>query len=279
MVDIRALLNQLATQEQELLTRQFLAPCVRGGRVRTQLDGLVYAFWPEPRDFQGWGIFQPTDTKTATLLEPASLDCIEAYLQPFEVFRLLLARSLRERTWLAFPANRSDMQQRLGWAKPIPVHLVAAGVAFDTIVARYDGRSFWFERSDRRADPLPSEALRQAFRERLRPEDLQGKGIAPEMRAAYDLATQHLEAFSATSRDERRLRAALKTGGGELQHFSDREDYWQVEWTAADGQRHASAIAKSDLTVMSAGICLSGRDRDFDLQSLVGVVENQEDWD
>lgn len=40
--------------------------------------------------------------------------------------------------------------------------------------------------------------------------------------------------------------------------------------------RHTSAIAKADLTVVSSGICLSGRDRDFDLQSLVGVIEHQE---
>ena len=39
--------------------------------------------------------------------------------------------------------------------------------------------------------------------------------------------------------------------------------------------RMDEAIAKSELTVVSAGICLSGRDRDFDLQSLVGVVERQ----
>ena len=39
------------------------------------------------------------------------------------------------------------------------------------------------------------------------------------------------------------------------------------------GRSRTSAIAKSDLTVMSAGVCLAGGDRTFDLQSLVGVVQ------
>ena len=279
MVDIHALLDRLEIAEQALLTRRFLAPCVRGGRVRTRLSGLVCTFRPQPRSFQGWGIFQPRDAKTAKLLKTAEIAEIEGYLRQFEVFRFFLVRSLQNKTWLAFPANLGDMQQRLGWAKPVPVHLVAAGVAFEPITARYDGRSFWFESSDRRADPQIGDALGRAVQARVLPKDLHLKGLTPEMRATYELVTQNLAAFSPTATDERRLRAALKLGGGTLQHFRDREAYWQVEWTAPDGRLHASAISKSDLTVMSAGICLSGRDRDFDLQSLVGVVENQEDWD
>ena len=34
-------------------------------------------------------------------------------------------------------------------------------------------------------------------------------------------------------------------------------------------------VSKRDLTVISSGICLSDRDRDFDLQSLVGVIEKR----
>ena len=100
------------------------------------------------------------------------------------------------------------------------------------------------------------------------------------MRAVYALAAQQDAAFQAVlqpHRDEERLQAALRLAGGTLREFRDRGDFWLVEWTTRDGERHTSAIGKRDLTVISAGICLSGGDRAFDLQSLVGVVERQ--WD
>lgn len=87
----------------------------------------------------------------------------------------------------------------------------------------------------------------------------------------YELATRQIEGFTQPQQDEKQLRKALQMGGGELNQFHDRSDYWTVDWTTVDGVRHSSAIAKTDLTVVSSGICLSGRDRDFDLQSLVRV--------
>jgi hypothetical protein len=76
-------------------------------------------------------------------------------------------------------------------------------------------------------------------------------------------------------RDEDRLRNALELGGGRMHNYTDRGEYYLVEWRTGNGQRHTSAIAKADLTVISSGICLSGRDRHFDLQSLVGVIEKR----
>jgi hypothetical protein len=63
-----------------------------------------------------------------------------------------------------------------------------------------------------------------------------------------------------------------------LRQHQDRGDYWLVTWATPDGEVHTSAIAKHDLTVLSAGICLSDRDTDFDLASLVGVMRDRPDW-
>ncbi|NJK70559.1 MAG: hypothetical protein HC941_32340 [Microcoleus sp. SU_5_3] len=275
MTDIRKILNQLATQEAKLLDTQFLAPCVRRGRVRTKAGGMVYTFQPKPRNFEGWGIFQPVNEKIAQVVDEPNLPQMAEYLQLLVPMRLQLAHVLQGQTWLAYPVNESDAQQRTGFVKPVPVHLVTEGSQFEPIVARWDGHSWWFEEIDRRADPLPSEELRAALKKLTFAQEIRFKGMTPEMRIVYELVTQNLKDFDPKFLDEKRLQRALKMGGGELQEFRDRDDYWLVEWTSRTGERHSSAIAKNDLTVISAGICLSGEDRNFDLQSLVGVVEDR----
>jgi hypothetical protein len=70
---------------------------------------------------------------------------------------------------------------------------------------------------------------------------------------------------------ERRLREALEHAGATLRDFAERGDVYSVSYTV-DGQRHTSIVGKADLGVQTAGICLSGEDRKFDLHSLVGVL-------
>jgi hypothetical protein len=218
--------------------------------------------------------------------------------------RLRLTRALSGQTWLAYPANEGDMRQRWGVVRPVAVHLVTEGTAFEQVIARCTGGTWWFDEVDRRSDPLVAEQLREALRAVTPSEGVRFKGITPEMRAVYDLAAQQDEHFLERRRavaerawrddqqqrgsdtrtcqrsagDEARLRRALHTGGGELHDYSDRGEYWLVEWMTRNGERHTSAIAKGDLTVVSSGVCLSNRDRDFDLQSLVGVIEKGT-WD
>ncbi|MDZ8239651.1 MAG: hypothetical protein RMZ69_21300 [Nostoc sp. ChiQUE01a] len=276
MTNIFKLINQIANAEAQLCDTQFIAPCVKGGRVHTRVAKMVYTFRPKPSKFEGWGIFQPVDEKTATVVEEADLPQIAEYLQHFPQIRLRLAHQLRGQTWLAYPVNEADVRQRLQVVKPIAIHLVTEGIIFDQIIARWNGQSCWFEEIDRRTDPAIVETLQSAVKQLIPVEELQFKGITPEIRTVYELATGRIEGFHRPQQDEKRLRKALQIGGGELKQFYDRGDYWTVDWTTADGVRHSSAIAKTDLTVISSGICLSGYDRDFDLQSLVGVIEQQE---
>jgi hypothetical protein len=67
------------------------------------------------------------------------------------------------------------------------------------------------------------------------------------------------------------LRGALEHAGAELKNYVERHDVYTVTYEV-DGQWHVSAVAKKDLSVQVAGICLSGEDQNFDLQSLVGVI-------
>ncbi|MDY6783339.1 MAG: hypothetical protein SW833_12490 [Cyanobacteriota bacterium] len=291
MTDIHKLLGKIAAEEAQLHDTEFLAPCIGGGKVRASVVKMVRTFTPEPRDFEGWGIFQPLNPQVARVIDEPTLPQLAQYLNLLQPLRLHLIYPLRGQSWLAYPVNESDMQQRFGMVRPIPVHLATEGGAFEPIIARFDGTACWFEESDRRADPQPAQLLREGLRTEAAPENIRFAGMTPEMRTAYDLAWQQTDTGRRqrpvrdrprrrqreTDREEGRLRDALRQGGGELREFRDRGEFWQVEWTTADGEFHSSAIDKNDLTVVSSGICLSGRDRDFDLQSLVGVIE-QSEW-
>ncbi len=279
MMDIHALLQQLADQEAKAMSTEFMAPCLKGGSIRTRVQSLVLSFRPQPDDFEGWGIFRPVSLTQALLVEVADDIQIMEYLGYLTPMRWFLASLVQSSTWLAYPINESEAQHRWGQVQPSLIHLVSEGNRFEQIVARWDGCHWWFEALDRRADPLIAETLREQFKAFIHPETLKFKGLTPEMRTTYTLACQHHQALREQlqhQRDQQRLQQALQMGGGELQTFRDRDDFWQLEWRTLDGSLHTSAISKADLTVIGAGICLSGQDRDFDLQSLVGVIEQSE---
>jgi hypothetical protein len=261
---ITSLIREMAKAESALAGTRFVAPCVQGGRIRARVAGLVKTFRPEPATFSGWGVFRPVTEKKAKVEEEAAFPLVASYLRLLPMLRLILARRLRHACWLAYPANESDAAQRFGIEEPVRVHLVEGAAPLDPILARFDGSAWWFEDLDRRADPTIAFALRQRLQQSIEPSKVRVPGLVPEMRAAYGIA------FRGSTKH--RLGESLRRAGGKLEDLTDHGDYWVIEWLTNDGQRHTSAVEK-DLTVRSAGICLSGRERDFDLQSLVGVME------
>jgi hypothetical protein len=264
-------LNRLAAVEQQFLAGEFLAPVVRGGAVQVRIAGVLCRLKVEPADFEGWGVFRPRSHTDAELVRPARLTERQRYLELFPLVRLILTDRQGE-AWLALPAHQADTRFRI--AGLVPVRLVEDAQLFEVIHSRFDGSQFWFAGSDPRWDPGTAAYLRQALDQMTKPDALSRPGLTAEERTAY--ALNYEQRFQASeegqrSREEGRLRQALAHAGAELKDYRERDDVYTVTYEV-DGQRHVSAIAKHDLSVQVAGICLSGEDENFDLQSLVGVI-------
>lgn len=125
---------------------------------------------------------------------------------------------------------------------------------------RFEGRSFDSTEGQLGVQPRASE---QELKERLaRRFDVNLESFRPHV-------VDRTERGDTIVRPEDELRGTrflapcVRGGTVRLREFHDRGEYWQVEWTADSGYVHTSAIEKRDLTVISAGICLSGLDRDF----------------
>ena len=276
---------RLAAAEESFLRSEFLAPVLRGQGVQVRIAGVRCRLRVEPAEFQGFGVFAPLSHKAARLVRPAGMRERRQYLELFPAISFVLcAREPGEQgNGLALPANRGD--SRLQVEGLVPLRLVEEVELFDTVRARFDGARFWFDELDSRTDPGSAAYLREALARAAPPAMLERPGLTAGQREAYaavfderarqererEQRRRERETRDARASGERRLRDALEHAGAQFRDFADRGDVYRVTYTV-DGQRHTSVVSKADLTVQTAGICLSGEDRNFDLNSLVGVL-------
>lgn len=287
--NVLAALDQLAGAERAFVGQHLLAPVLRGGEVLVRLAGARCALRVAPRDFTGWGVFEAVGFRDARLLRPATLAERARFLRLLPALGLVLVRR-DGNVWRAVPAQRSDARFWIDGA--VPVELADDVDRFDTARARFDGGRFWFEAADPRTDPGAARYLREALEQDVRPAALARPGLTPEQRQAYATeiawrldearlrrqAEQNRQAAEATARvgeQERRVREALAHAGAGLRDLVERGDVYRVTYEV-DGRRHTSLVNRHDLTVRTAGICLSGQDSNFDLASLVGVLREGE---
>jgi hypothetical protein len=260
-------LGRLAAAEEAFVKNEFLAPMVEGGQVHVRIAGVVCRFRSTPRRFTGWGVFRPTAAGAARLVRSATLAERQSYLDLLPRVRLLLCSRDGGR-WLARPAHRGD--HRLPAQADIAVFLVEEAQVFDVVEGRFDGNNSWFERLDPRHDPAMAAYLREKLAELTPASQLRRKSLSAEERDVYDIRLQ-AELKAQRDRVEDRLRGALAHAGATFQSCLERDDSYRVEFTVGR-RKHVSVVAKKDLAVQVAGICLSGQDRKFDLHSLVGVL-------
>jgi len=295
-MSIYDLLDSLESEERKFLETEFLAPVLPGGQVRVRIAGLVCTLRVTGEFEPGWAILKPQSMDRARVVSRPSLQQVRDYLALFPAVRLLLvSRASRApstgpgQAWLAIPAHRGD--RRFEIEGPVRVHLVAGAEPFQRIIARFDGTLFWFQEVDRRRSPAIAAYLREELDAGTRPTDLHKPTLTAEEREAYRLVQQAADALrreraqqqrthvrtqrnaEVIQRDptKERLAGALAHAGAELTSYIEQGDAYTVAFVV-DGQARRTIVSKGDLTVLSAGICLSGQDQRFDLQSLVGVL-------
>ena len=265
------LLEALAAAEERAFAAEFLAPMTRGGTVQVRIAGIVCRLRVSPAEFEGWGVFGSTSATQARLVRPAGLQERRRYLDLLPLLRVIIC--LRdEGRWYGIPANRAV--SRFGIEGLIPVRLVEEAEPFEVLLTRFDGAQCWYDGPDARRDPGMAAYLRESLARMVEPGQLDRPGLTAEERAAYLVGYgPRLLAEKESRRDrvEERLREALSHAGAEFRGYQEIADAYRVVYDV-DGRRRVTVVARDDLSVQVAGICLSGKDRRFDLQSMVGVL-------
>jgi hypothetical protein len=274
-LDPLAMIAKLAAEEERVLSTPFVAPVVPGGQVAVQVHGIAYRMTVDDPRFEGWAILKSSANKRATVCSAPTLEQIKNYLSYLPRFRIVLLEEFNGQLW-GLQASTADTRVQI--SAPISVHLAQRVGKFETICARFDGATFWFESADRGRDPAIARAMRDALHSNVEPDKLHIPGVVPQERVAYRMLWIRKNPQSgglirqSPQTDADRIGSALNHAGAQLDGFwSDGVDRVSVRYIV-DGNVHVSTIRPSDLGVISAGICLSGQDQNFDLTSLVGVM-------
>ncbi|MBV7327329.1 hypothetical protein KFU94_03545 [Chloroflexi bacterium TSY] len=268
---IHNILNKMQTAETDFLQTEFMAPILPNGQVRVRIAGLVSALKVVGEPTARWAILKPLNMQQAHIVGKPSLRQIQDYLALFPAVRLLLIEK-DDDAWSALPAFQAD--ERFEFRGRICVQLVQSAQPFQRILARFDGTNFWFQEVDRRRNPAIATYLRDALTRQLAPKNLHKPTLTREERNAYRVVYQARKRAKRDKADDR-LADAVAHADAKLVSYLEHDDAYSGTFNV-DGRRHHTAVNKTDFSLLSAGICLSGEDHKFDLQSLVGVIREGE---
>lgn len=267
------LFDKLAAQESDFMNSQFMCPVTKGQPIRVRLAGVIMTLEVvRPKKFQGWGVFQALTPKTARLVRQANMTEQQAYLALFPTLQLILCRHNND-IWYGFPANQPA--QRFQIHGIVPVRLAEEVQLFEVIQARFDGNCCWFEGPANSHNPRTAQYLRESLQKFVQPDKLELPGLTKEETEAYQMAYwPALEADIEAKKDRKEewIKESLRRAGAQYRSYIERGNTFTVEYLV-DGDQHRTVVNKDTLAVQSAGICLSGGDSAFDLQSLVGVIK------
>lgn len=264
--------DKLAAEEAAFFNSQLFSPVLKGKPIRVRISGVIVNLSViKPKNFEGWGVFTPNSAKTASFVREPNMTEKQSYFNLFPALRLILCRRAKDH-WFGIPANQSDTRFKI--TGTVPIQLCTEVQMFDMVKVRFDGTNIWFEQIDPRHSLKNANYMRESVLKFLEAPKLELPGLTIEERDAYLIALNDAVAADAEAKrdkQEERIQKALALTGAKYQSYIERGDTFTIEFMVGR-ERHRSVVKKENLAVESAGICLAGTDRNFDLQSLVGVI-------
>jgi len=287
-MDIGSLMSKMKALDHDLLTTEFIAPYI-GGPIITRIAGIVYTFspyrmsrnrnaYPWPKTDHGIFRWKPIDTKRAIAQPTGRLAYHEyrKFLEHFPILKVIVIRR-HEGQWLTVPWNAEEVYTRFGIGGVLPVYLCDRVERFDVVNVAFTPELIYMDRARLSAGWL-RELKRTCSGEQLPADPYNVPGLPPEGRTALDYLLKRDEELK-IALEEQRIRTALGHMDAELVSYMDQGPNQLVVRWKYRGIEYRTVVQKDNLEVVSAGICLSGQDRKFDLTSIVSVMrERQDRW-
>jgi hypothetical protein len=233
-------LQKLAQQEQDFLKTQFLSPVLKNQPIAVRIADIICRFSIKPKNFEGWGVFRPTSFSTATSVRKANKIERSEYLKLFPVFRFALAYQHND-IWYGCLACDDD---RLNISGFVPIRLTEEVQRFQTVTARYDGNTFWFDRIMNSSLRVSTE-LRTALADLTKPKELTIRGLTKVEYYLYHEIYNYELAKQQKSKEDL-MKEALSRGGASYISHVERGATYSVEYRV-DGKVHTSNINKETL--------------------------------
>lgn len=264
---INTLFEKLAAQELSFSETEFLAPVLAGQKIKIKITNVIMELKVLPKRFSGWGVFKCVDFRTARRTRVASEFERGEYLNLFPSIRMIVVKNGDDFNGVSLPDNRFKITGQIPISLPIELE------QFDCVSVRYDGQNFWF---DSKVFDYAQQAdyLREQFVVKTKVDKLSTPGLLAEHISAYKFAQDELIRLTKVTVDDR-IRAAVERGGGVYKTHKNLGSGYTITYEL-NGEDYTSTV-DNNLHVQSAGICLSGTDKNFDLQSLMSVIREGDD--
>lgn len=257
------LLDKLISREKEVITQQILSPVIQGAKVCVKIANVIVHLNVLPKNFVGWGVFSTDSSfKEAKFIEEATRRQQREYLDLLPKALMVICEHNDERTVGSFLNNDDRFP-----FDAAPIFFPQNISIFDVVSVRYNGQYFIYERHYAGKYTGQTEAAREFLNKETKPDKINLHfGFARAYAYAYEVSVQQKKLTA-----EDKVKIAVARAGGNFRNMVDRGGIFTVSFEV-DGQTFTPTVNANNLMLENAGICLSGGDRAFDLESFVHIA-------